>query len=110
MPHSETTPPRGFKLYEGGPHDGPLWSDGRGGVYERVTSHSPAVESTMPDNPTTPDHAIIIIKYEFRDGAHSFTSPTLPGLHVSHRDLRLAATDVGVQMGQLLKEETGDAR
>lgn len=31
-------PPPGFRLYQGGPHDGDLWSDGRGGVYEKIKS------------------------------------------------------------------------
>jgi hypothetical protein len=35
-----TTSPPGYKPYAGGPHDGTLWSDARGGVYEKITSTS----------------------------------------------------------------------
>lgn len=35
---SQPPVPLGFKLYEGGPHASPLWSDARGGLYQKIES------------------------------------------------------------------------
>jgi len=50
---------------------------------------------------------MIYAKYECVDGWHTFVSDELPGLYVTHKDLKVAFEDVGPSIALLMRLDHG---